>query len=148
MKELFEKEVMLSEENINQIKYKFLYNIFHIKNQKAIEAAIDYALCLNSIGINNKNYPAFFKILSINNKYIINALLGTHDPFTFMNSLQTNFFIISKCFGLLSKFKPDEINNKFFEVILGYIKTTYNPAIAGYKIYQTTMFDINTISKF
>jgi hypothetical protein len=117
MKELFERNIIWSNESIDQIKHNFLSNILNIKNQKAVEAAVNYAFCLNKIGVDNKNYPLFFQILSINHKYVINALLSSHNSFTFLNNIQPNFFIISTCFGFLSKFNPDKIYNKSLEVI-------------------------------
>ncbi len=148
MKELFEKKLNLSDEIIDQIKYNFFSNILLLNNQEALESAICYAHYLNNIGLNNDNYPAFLKILSTNNEYVTDALLGSQNSFLFMNNLQPNYFIISTCFSYLIKFKSNQINDKLLEIILGYLQTIYNPPVFGYKLYPPTMFDLNNLSKY
>ena len=147
MKELFEKKISWNNQEIDQIKYDLLQNILEIDTQEAIEATIKYAKYLNKIGINNNNYPAFLRIIGLKNKYIIDALLGTQNPFLLMNNLQPDYFITSTCFSYLSKFKPGEIYHKTLKIILGYLQSTYNISASGYKIYPPTKFDINNVCK-
>lgn len=147
MKEFFEKNINWSNEEIDQSKYDLLLNILDVNNQEAVEATIKYSKFLNNIGINNNNYPAYLRIINIKNKYVIDALLGTQNPFQFMSNLQPDFFITSTFFEYLSKFQPNRIYIKTLKIILGYLQSTYEIPISGYKIYPPTKFDINNVCK-
>ena len=147
MKGLFEKKTSWSNDEINQIKYNLFLDILEVSTQEAVEATVKYAKYLNKIGINNNNYPAFLRIIGIKNKHIIDALLRTQNPFSFMNNLRPDYFIISTCFGYLSKFQPNEIYHKALKIILGYLQYVYDIPSSGYKIYSPTKFDINNVAK-
>lgn len=148
MKELFEKKIIWTNEEIENIKYNFFSYILNLKTKTTIEIAIGFAQYLNNCSINNNNYPIFLKFLDFKNNHVINALIGSQDPFTFMNSIQPNYFIISTCFEFLNKYQINHINKKLLGVILGYLKYAYDIPMNGYKIYPPTIFDINHLSKY
>ena len=93
MKELFEKKQSWTKDEIASIEYSMLLGLMNVRTTEAVEAAIKYASFLNSVGINNSNYPVFLKVLGVRNGHVIDALLGTRDPFLFMSSIQPNYFI-------------------------------------------------------
>ena len=147
MKELFDKKQSYSKDDIAQIEYNLLIGLTGVRTQEAVESAITYASFLNSIGINNSNYPVFLKMLGIRNGHVIDALLGTRDPFLFMSSIQPNFFIIATCFSFLSRYHTGEIYPKTLGIILGVFQATYNTPLDGYKIYPPSISDINSLGK-
>ncbi len=147
MKELFEKKQSWSGVEIAQIEYNLLKGIMGCRSDEAVEAAITYAKFLNSVGINNTNYPVFLKVLGVRNHYVIDSLLGTRDPFLFMSSIQPNYFIVSTCFSFLAKYHKAEIYPKTLGIILGVFQATYNSPLDGYKIYPPTIADINSLGK-
>lgn len=147
MKELFEKKQSYSKEDIAKIEYNLLIGLSGVRTQEAVEAAITYARFLNSIGINNNNYPVFLKVLGVRNGLVIDALLGTRDPFLFMSSIQPNYFIIATCFGFLARYHPGEIYSKTLGIILGVFQAAYNTPLDGYKIYAPSISDINSLGK-
>ncbi len=148
MKELFEKKSIWTKDEIDNIKYNLFSYILNLKTKTTIEIAIGFAQYLNNIGINNNNYPIFFKFLDIKNNHVIEALIGSQNPFCFMNSVQPNYFIISTLFEFLNKYQIYQINLKLLGVILGYLENTYNTPINGYKIYSPSLFDINHLCKY
>jgi len=147
MKELFEKKQTWSRQEVAHIEYALLKEIMMCRTQAATEAAITYARLLNTIGINNSNYPVFLKILGIRNKYVIDSLLGDRDPFLFMSSIQPNFFLIATCFSFLGKYQPREVYPKTLGIILGVFQAAYNSPLDGYNIYPPTISDINSLGK-
>ncbi len=147
MKELFEKKQAWSKEEIAGIEYNLLKGLMGARTTEAVEAAITYANYLNSIGITNSNYPVFLKILAVRNHSVIDALLGTRDPFLFMSSIQPNYFTVATCFSFLAKYHPAEIYSKTLGIILGVFQATYSNPLDGYKIYPPTIADMSSLGK-
>jgi hypothetical protein len=147
MKELFEKKQSWERVEIAQIEYNLLKGIMGVRTPEAVESAMMYARYLNSVGINNSNYPVFLKLLGVRNHYVIDALLGTRDPFLFMSSIQPNYFIVASCFSFLSRYHTGEIYSKTLGIILGVFQAAYGNPLDGYKIYPPTISDINSLGK-
>ncbi len=147
MKELFEKRQSWNPADIANIEYNLLRGIMGCRTMEAVEAAMTYANYLNSIGITSSNYPIYLKVLGVRNHYVIDALLGTRDPFLFMSSIQPNYFIVATCFSFLAKYHPAEIYSKTLGIILGVFQATFNNPLDGYGIYPPTIADINSLGK-
>jgi hypothetical protein len=147
MKELFEKKQTYTKEDIARIEYNLLMGLSNVRTTEAVEAAVTYAKFLNSVGINNSNYPVFLKVLGIRNGHVIDSLLGTRDPFLFMSSIQPNYFIVATCFSFLARYHTGEIYSKSLGIILGVFQATFNSPLDGYKIYPPTIADINSLGK-
>lgn len=147
MKELFEKKQSYTKEDIAHVEYSLLKGLMGVRTTEAVEASLTYANYLNSIGITSSNYPIFLKVLGVRNHHVIDALLGTRDPFLFMSSIQPNFFIVATCFSFLAKYHPAEIYSKTLGIILGVFQATYNNPLDGYNIYPPTIADINSLGK-
>ena len=147
MKELFEKRQSWSEEEIADIEYNMLKGLMGCRTPEAVETAMTYSHYLNSIGITSSNYPIFLKVLGVRNHHVIDALLGTRDPFLFMSSIQPNYFIVATCFSFLAKYHTAEIYSKTLGIILGVFQASYNNPLDGYNIYPPTIADINSLGK-
>lgn len=147
MKELFEKKLSYSREDIAAIEYSLLKGFMSVRTREAVEAAMTYATYLNSMGITSSNYPIFLKVLGVRNHHVIDALLGTRDPFLFMSSIQPNYFIVATCFSFLAKYHPAEIYSKTLGIILGVFQAAYSNPLDGYKIYPPTIADVNSLGK-
>jgi hypothetical protein len=147
MIELFEKKQDWTETEVQQIEFLALKDILRCRSPEGVEAAITYASYLNFTGITNGNYPVFLNILTVRNHLVIDALLGTRDPFLFMSSIQPNYFIVSTCFAILTKYRKAEIYPKTLGIILGVFQTTFNSPADGYKIYPPSVADVNSLGK-
>jgi len=147
MIELFEKKQDWTEIEVQQIEFMALKDILRCRSIEGVEAAITYASYLNFTGITNGNYPVFLNILTVRNHLVIDALLGTRDPFLFMSSIQPNYFIVSTCFAILTKYRKAEIYPKTLGIILGVFQTTFNSPADGYKIYPPSVADVNSLGK-
>jgi len=147
MKELFEKKQDWAETEVQNIEYSMLKGIIGCRSIEGVEAAITYASYLNSTGITNGNYPVFLNILTVRNHHVIDALLGTRDPFLFMSSIQPNYFIVATCFSILTKYRKGEIYPKTLGIILGVFQAAFNSSLDGYNIYPSTVADVNALGK-
>jgi hypothetical protein len=147
MTQLFDKKQSWTKNEISMIEYNLLRGSMGCRTTEAVESAITYAHYLNSVGINNSNYPIFLKVLGVKNHWVIDALLGTRDPFLFMSSIQPNYFIVGTCFSFLAKFLKGDIYPKTLGIILGVFQTTFNSPLDGYKIYPPTIADLNSLGK-
>ncbi|MDA8411975.1 MAG: hypothetical protein M0001_16495 [Treponema sp.] len=147
MEELFEKKQDWTDDEVQRIEYNLLKGILGTRSSEAVEAAITYASYLNFTGITNGNYPVFLNILTVRNHHVIDALLGTRDPFLFMSSIQPNYFIVATCFSILTKYRKGEIYPKTLGIILGVYQATYNSPLDGYRIYPPSVADVNALGK-
>jgi len=147
MEELFEKEQTWSKEKIAQIEYTLLKGLMGVRTSESVEAAMTYACYLNSVGITNTIYPVYLKLLGVHNHYVIDALLGTRDPFLLMSSIQPNYFIVATCFSFLAQYHTGEIYSKTLGIILGVFQATYSNPLDGYKIYPPSIADVNSLGK-
>lgn len=147
MIELFEKKQAWDKLEVAQIEYNLLKGIMGVRTPEAVEAAITYARYLNSLGITNSNYPVYLKLLGVKSHAVIDALLGTRDPFLFMSSIQPNYFIVATCFSFLACYHTGEIYSKTLGIIMGVFQATYNSPLDGYKIYPPTIADVNSLGK-
>ncbi|MFH2113859.1 MAG: hypothetical protein ABIJ86_05050 [Spirochaetota bacterium] len=147
MKELFEKKQDWANEEIMGIEYSMLKGLIGCRTVEAVESAMTYASYLNFTGITNGNYPVFLNILTVRNHHVIDALLGTRDPFLFMSSIQPNHFIVATCFSILTKYRKGEIYPKTLGIILGVFQAAYNSPLDGYKIHAPSVADVNALGK-
>ncbi len=147
MKELFEKKQDWTNEEIMGIEYSMLKGVIGCRTVEAVESAMTYASYLNFTGITSGNYPVFLNILTVRNHHVIDALLGTRDPFLFMSSIQPNHFIVATCFSILTKYRKGEIYPKTLGIILGVFQASYNSPLDGYKIYPPSVADVNALGK-
>jgi hypothetical protein len=145
--QLFDKKQSWTKQEISMIEYNLLKGSMGCRTIEAVECAITYAHYLNSVGINNANYPIFLKVLGVKNHWVIDSLLGTRDPFLFMSSIQPNYFIVATCFTFLAKYLKGDIYPKTLGIILGVFQTTYNSPLDGYKIYPPSIADLNSLGK-
>lgn len=147
MKELFEKKQDWTDSEVQHIEYSMLKGIIGCRSVESVEAAITYASYLNFTGITNGNYPVFLNTLTVRNHHVIDALLGTRDPFLFMSSIQPNYFIVATCFSILTKYRKGEIYPKTLGIILGVFQAAFNSPLDGYKIYPPSVADVNALGK-
>lgn len=147
MEELFEKKQSWARDEIARIEYNLLKGILGVRTIESVEAALTYARYLNSVGITNSNYPVFLKLLGVRNHHVIDALLGTRDPFLFMSSIQPNRFIVASCFSFLSRYHTGEIYSKTLGIILGVFQAAFANPLDGYKIYAPAISDVNSLGK-
>ena len=81
--------------DIAAIENKMLSGILACRTAEAVESAITYAHFLNKTGLTGENYPLFIKVLEIGNHWVIDALIGSRDPFLFFSSIQPNYQLLT-----------------------------------------------------
>src|SRR5262245_30374134 len=87
----------LEDRQVFEIESRLLQGIFGCRSTEAVEASITYARFLSSVGITPETYPVFLKMLEIANHWVLDALIGSRDPFLLLSSVQPNRFIVSRC---------------------------------------------------
>lgn len=133
--------------DIAVIENKMLSGILACRTSEAVESAITYAHFLNKTGLTGENYPLFIKVLEIGNHWVIDALIGSRDPFLFFSSIQPNFQLLTASFNLLAERHPGGLYAKSLSVVLGILQAAYNVPVDGYKIYSLTVSDLNALGK-
>ncbi|MEM5948142.1 hypothetical protein WKV44_06270 [Spirochaetia bacterium 38H-sp] len=144
---LLDRNKVFTNKDIATIENNILYGIMGCRTTEAVEAAITYANFLNKTGLTNENYPIFIKVLEIGNHWVIDALIGDRDPFLFFSSIQPNYEILAACFALLAERHPGAIYAKTLSVILGILQAAYNVPIDGYRLYDLSVSDVNSLGK-
>src|SRR5262245_7140790 len=132
---------------IHEIENKLLQGIFGCRSEEAVEAAITYASFLSSSGITPENYPVFLKMLEVENHWVIDALIGSRDPFLLLSSVQPNRFIVERILAMMTRWHKGGIYHKNLSVILGVLQSVYSSPKDGYRIYPITIQDTNALGK-
>ncbi len=130
-----------------EIESHLLQGIFGCRSPEAVEASITYARYLSSVGITPENYPVFLKMLEVANHWVIDALIGSRDPFLLLSSVQPNRFIVSRCLAMLTRWHRGGIYHKNLSVIMGVLQSVYSSPRDGYRICPLTIADMNAIGK-
>jgi hypothetical protein len=133
--------------DIAQIENNMLSGILACRTPEAVESAITYARFLNKTGLTSENYPLFIKVLEIGNHWVIDALIGTRDPFLFFSSIQPNIQLLTAVFNLLAERHPGGLYAKSLSVVLGILQAAYNVPVDGFKIYSLSVSDLNALGK-
>jgi hypothetical protein len=140
-------EKIWARESILQIENKILQQIMSARTPEAVEAAVSYARFLRLSGLDTDNYPLFLKMLEIENHWVLDALIGTSDPFLLLSTIPPNNYLVSKCFVLLTRWRPGGIYPKTLAIVLGVLQSAYSSPRDGYKIYKLSVADIDNLGK-
>jgi len=136
-----------SDEHIAETETHLLQGIFGCRATEAVEAAVTYARFLSSSGITPENYPVFLRMLEIENRWVVDALIGDRDPFLLLSPVQPNKYIVNKIFAMMARWHKGGIYHKNLSVILGVLQSVYSSPRDGYSIYPLTIANLNALGK-
>ena len=146
---------MKKRKRYNEFTYILKYNkdliingIFGTETDIQVESGICFANYLNHVGINNKNYFIFLKIIETNNKWIIDSLIGNKDSRLLFSTIKPNTNLLKKALKLLAFWHPSQIYSKTLLALLGILECHYHNSDDGYKIHRLTINDLNNIGKY
>ncbi|MCW4019782.1 MAG: hypothetical protein NWF14_00915 [Candidatus Bathyarchaeota archaeon] len=142
-----QKEVGWPREYIMGVENKIIQQLMAARTPEAVEACISYARFLRMSGLDSENYPLFLKMLEIENHWVVDALIGEQDPFLLLSTIPPNRYIVSTCFELLTKWRPDGIYPKTLAIVLGVLQNAYSSPKDGYKIYPLGIADVDNLGK-
>jgi hypothetical protein len=134
-------------ESILQVENKILQQVMSARTPEASESAVAYARFLRLSGLDSDNYPLFLKMLEIENHWVLDALIGSKDPFLLLSTIPPNAYLSSKCFMLLTRWRPGGIYPKTLAIVLGVLQNTYSSPRDGYKIYPLSVADVDNLGK-
>jgi hypothetical protein len=140
-------EDVWSKGRVAEVENSLLQGIFGCRTIEAVEAAVTYAGYLSSIGITPENYPVFLRMLDIENHWVIDALIADRDPFLLLSGVQPNEFIVSRIFGMMTRWHKGGVYPKNLSVILGVLQSVYSSPQDGYRIHPLSIADTNALGK-
>jgi len=117
------------------------------RTAEAVESCISYARFLRLSGLDFETYPLFLKMLEIENHWVLDALIGERDPFLLLSTIPPNGYLVSKCFKLLTRWRPGGIYPKTLAIVLGVLQNAYSSPRDGYKIYKLSIADVDNLGK-
>ena len=138
---------MWTRESILSVENRALQQIFATRTGESVEAAVSYARFCKLSGLDSDNYPLFLKILEIENHWVLDALIGTNDPFLLLSTIPPNKYLLSRCFMLLTRWRPGGIYPKTLAIVLGVLQNAFSSPKDGYKIYSLSIADIDNLGK-
>ncbi len=86
-------------------------------------------------------------MLEIENRWVIDALIGERDPFLMLSPVQPNKFIVHRIFAMMTRWHKGGIYAKNLSVILGVLQSVYSSPKDGYRIYPLRIADLNALGK-
>src|SRR5512136_1200740 len=140
-------EPIWNEAQISEIENRLLQGIFGCRTTEAVEAAVNYATFLSTVGITPDNYPVFLRMLEIENHWVIDSLIGERDPFLLLSAVQPNTFIVGRILAMMTRWHKGGIYHKNLSVILGVLQSVYSSPKDGYRIYPLSIQDVNALGK-
>jgi len=134
-------------ESMLKVEVAILHQIMAARTVEAVEAAESFARFLRLSGLDAENYPLFLKMLEIENHWVLDALLGEKDPFLLLSTIPPNNYLVSRCFTLLTRWRPGGIYPKTLAIVLGVLQNAYSSPRDGYKIYRMSIADVDNLGK-
>ncbi len=132
---------------ILRVENELLQQIMAARTAEAVEAAQSYSRFLRLSGLDTENYPLFLKMLEIENHWVLDELIGDRDPFLLLSTIPPNKYLVSKCFKLLTRWRPGGIYPKTLAIVLGVLQNAYSSPRDGYKIFPLKIADIDNLGK-
>jgi len=133
--------------NVLRVENEILRNILAARTPEAVEAATGYARFLRLSGLDPESYPLFLKLLEVENHWVLDELLGDKDPFLLLSTIPPNRFLVSRCFKLLTRWRPQGIYPKTLAIALGVLQNAYSSPRDGYRIYPLSIADVDNLGK-
>lgn len=118
------------------------------RSREHVDAAVAIARILDREGIHEHNYMLFLAFLHTNNDYVIDTLLGRRNPLLLFSTVKPSWYLVHQVFGMLNRFRRDELNEKCLLALLGVIQHTYKTSRFGYHVYRLTVADVYNLGKF
>jgi hypothetical protein len=135
------------EDDIDKLQLAFLHDMLECKEGETVDGAWAYATYLSKVGVTPDTYPVYLRLLDTKNHWVVDALIGKHDPDTYFNHIQANFFIVKDCFRAFTQAKRGGIYPKSLLVYLGILLRVYKNPVEGYRVYPLTTTDVNNLGK-
>jgi hypothetical protein len=142
-----ETTLQTERDSIYLTESKIFQQLMSARTVESVEASISYARFLKMSGLTSENYPLFLKMLEIENHWVLDELIGETDPFLLLSTIPPNNYLVSKCFKLLTRWRPGGIYPKTLAIVLGVLQNAYSSPRDGYKIYPLTISDIDNLGK-
>ena len=136
-----------TKESIMAVEINIIERMIGGRTVEAVEAGISYARFLKLAGMSNDSYPLFLRLLEIENHWVIDSLIGDKDPFLLLSSIHPNNYLILNSFKLLTNWHPGGIYPKTLAIILGVLQAAYSSSKDGYRIYNSSINDVNNLGK-
>ena len=136
-----------TEASILHVENRLLQEIIAAKTPEAAEAAVSYAEFLRERGVNSENYPVFLKMLTTENRWVLDALIRPGDPFELLASIPPNRYVVHKCFDLLDRWPSKCIHPLTLAVALGVLRRSYSEPRSGFRLYSVRIADVNNLAK-
>ena len=140
-------EQLWTRESMLKVEVESLHQIMSARTPEAVEAAISFARFLRLSGLDSENYPLFLKILETENHWVQDELIGPTDPFLLFATIPPNELLVSKCFELMTRWRPGGIYPKTLAIVLGVLQNAYSSPRDGYKIYRLSIADVDNLGK-
>jgi len=137
-----------SEEDLYKLQVKAVSRFMKVDSAFAVEASIEFAKYLSSIGLDADNYPLFLEILRNENRYVSEALIGREKAFDLFTKVQPNPYIIGFCLEVLRAYVPGGVHDHTLEIIFGILYRNYHSTKEGHALYPLEIEDINAVGKF
>ena len=137
-----------NEEELFALQVQAVSRFMKVDTPHAVEATLEFARFLNRKGLDSENYPLFLEILRNENRYVVDALIGTENAFNLFTRVQPNSYIIDTSLQVLRAYTPGAVHEKTLELIFGILYRNYHSAREGHALRPLTIEDVNAIGKF
>lgn len=122
--------------------------LFSVSTSLMVNTSTSFAYYLSQVGLTFNNHQLFLELLSTNNKWVVDALIGYRQPELLFSTIQPSRQLISQAFTLISQWHPGQIYSKVLLAILGIVQYAFYKPDDGFSLYPITIQDLHNIGKF
>lgn len=138
---------IIGEDELRKLRLEAINRILKVEDGHAVEAAVEFAKYMHHVGLNPDNYPLFIEVMKNGNPFVLEALIGEDEPFTYFDNVETSPYMVAEFIKILYDFNPGALHEKLLMLVMGVLLRTYKNPIAGYKKYQVSIDELNAIGK-
>lgn len=135
------------ENRINNLEVDYLHKIFECRTPEAVEAAATFSSFLSTIGVTPENCSVYLSIFEIENRHVIDALVGDNDAFEMLSTVQPSETLLGHIFKTLSRWHRGGIHTKNLAALLGILQSVYASPRDGYRLYAPSLVELNALGK-
>ena len=112
------------------------------------EVLLTYAALFSKKRITEKNAFVCIKLMSANNRMVVDTLVGNKDPLLLFSEVKPSRELLESVFTLLSSFKEDELYEKSVLACIGFLAGIYADTALGDGLYKPSKKDVAGCVKY
>lgn len=133
---------------LRELELDLLHNALDCREPHGVELSRSFALYVAHMGVHRKNALLVLQLLETNNRYVIDGLLGSKNPYLLFSTTKPNTLLLARSFDLLRYHRSKELYRPALLALLGMVDMAYNASSDGFGLYPLSVNDLYSLCKY